>query len=152
MLDFQAFPTLYLKSPPLSHTYTQAHTQSPACPSPDSSCFYQANDLSFGDHCVEEIQAPVLPLHGAVGIQRIAQPVIRGAPVRREGSIVCHSTQQQSSCQFWSQPNVHFLHNLFGLCGLASSTSQKHTQEGPQARPTGLEAFLSPCLELFGAQ
>lgn len=55
--------------------------------SPDSTSFYQANYLAFGDNCVEEIEAPIFPLDRTIHIQRIAEPEIRGASVR--GKSIC---------------------------------------------------------------
>lgn len=44
--------------------------------SPDHTGLHQFDDLPLGHHSVGEVQAAVLPLHGAVKIQSVAQPVI----------------------------------------------------------------------------
>jgi len=49
---------------------------------PHGARLHQPDDLPLGDDGVEQVQAPVLPLHGAVDIQRVAQPEVGGAPAR----------------------------------------------------------------------
>lgn len=40
---------------------------------------YETLDLPFGDHSVEKVKTTILPLHRAVDVQRIAQPIVGGA-------------------------------------------------------------------------
>lgn len=69
---------------------------------PHGTCLYQPDDLPFGDHGVEQVQAPILPLHRAVHIQRIAQPEVGGAPAKevqtQPGSAFCQPPAPQTRC------------------------------------------------------
>jgi hypothetical protein len=50
---------------------------------PDQSLSDEFSDLALGDDCVVQIQPAVLPLHWAVHVQNVAEPVVGGAPVTK---------------------------------------------------------------------
>lgn len=51
---------------------------------PDGSGLHQFDDLPLGHDGVVQVEAPVFPLHGAIDVQRVTQPEVRGAPAPKE--------------------------------------------------------------------
>lgn len=69
---------------------------------PHSTRLHQADDFPLGDDGVEQVQAPVLPLHGAVDVQRVAQPEVGGAPAGN--NLAQHHPAHSPPCQQGSTP------------------------------------------------
>lgn len=78
---------------------------------PHGTRLHQPDDLPLGDDGVEQVQAPVLPLHGAVDIQRIAQPEVGGASAReaqaQPSSVSCPATAPRTPSHGHTVPQ-HF--------------------------------------------